>query len=211
MSNRRPALQAGPGPDSEPSRQPQERPPGAQPLAEQPSWSPALRTLVAGPWGRRRRRRRRRARDLFVRGAARTRPRPPRDGDGGGAARRRGRIPGSDATAGARGAFPPLANGSAVARVAGSAATPAPPPGPRPWTVRAPSDPVGWPLSDLRGRGGSPPRAAFCPLSAPRGAAQGAAGRMVCGAGRAARGLTQFPLSVEGVSDSLPSLGGRAG
>lgn len=106
-------------------------------------------------------------------------------------------IPGSDAAAGARGAFPPLANGSAVTRAAGPAATPAPPPGPRPWTVRAPSAPGGWPYRGRGDRAGSL-RATFWPLPLRMGAAQGAADLMVARGG-----------AVEG-SDSVPPLGGAA-
>lgn len=138
------------------------RPPGGagtRELAEPPgtpaSSSPATRALGPGP------RQRLCARPLRPPRGAHLLPAP--SPGGGGAARRRSRIPGSDATAGARGAFPPLANGSAVVHAAGPAATPAPPPGPRPWTVRSPSDPAEWPRRGRRGCGGSP-RAAFRPF-----------------------------------------------
>ncbi|XP_005351804.2 transcription factor p65 [Microtus ochrogaster] len=118
VSNRGPALQAGPGPRASSAAQPQERPCSRAGLGTNSLG--ALRSLPRCP--------RLSAAHLPCPARAAHLLQAPTRVGGGGAARRRGRIPGSDATAGARRAFPPLANGFALAR-RGLSCDPGPAPG----------------------------------------------------------------------------------
>lgn len=121
VSNRGPALQAGPGPRASqrrcaagsglrPGGPRTDRLGGLPPRSGVPTRAPPHAARLPRP-----------ARVAHLPSA------PTRVGDGG-AARRRGRIPGSDATTGARRAFPPLANGFALAR-RGLSCDPGPAPG----------------------------------------------------------------------------------
>ncbi|KAM7329757.1 hypothetical protein ACRRTK_011370 [Alexandromys fortis] len=151
VSNRGPALQAGPGPRASSAARPRERPCSRAGLGTNSLG--ALRSRPRCP--------RLSAAHLPCPARPAHLLRAPTRVGGGGAARRRGRIPGSDATAGARRAFPPLANGFALVRRGLSCD-----PGPAPGTPAMDGEAALWPreVAALEPRG---PRREFPPTPAP--------------------------------------------
>lgn len=121
VSNRGPALQAGPGTGPGP-RASRAAELVVGPASGQTASASSRRAAVSPPA--------RPPHTFRAQRESRTCSRPPTrgGGGGGGSARRRGRIPGSDATTGARRAFPPLANGFTLAR-RGLSCDPGPAPG----------------------------------------------------------------------------------
>lgn len=200
VSNRGPALQAGLGPGASCAAQPGERPVVGR--ASGQTASASSRRAPVSPA---------RAPHTFrAQRESRTCSRPPTRVGGGGAARRRGRIPGSDATTGARRAFPPLANGFALARRGFSCD-----PGPAPGTLAMDGEAALWLTGWLPWSSGAcggipplPPPGRLPPLSAPRVAAQGAAGRMVARGGAACEGSDSVTPLSGGRLDSGSLLGG---
>lgn len=196
VSNRGPALQAEPGPRASCAAQPRERPCsraglGTNSLGALPSRPRCPRLSAA---------------HLPCPARAAHLLRSPTRVGGGGAARRRGRIPGSDATAGARRAFPPLANGFALAR-RGLSCDPGPAPGTLAMDGEAALRPRGVAALEPRGLRREPPlpRAVFLPFLRRGVLRREPQAGWWHGAGRAARGLTQLPLSVEGALTQCPS------